>query len=311
MDSLLPHAVSDSEQFLDALDHALAGVGHRRQAGNLRRIRFAFDKPWKQAYEKVHSYIDKRVRAALEATSPYSSKAEMTEAAAQSSPRRYILLHELAQQICDPIKLRYQILSVFLPARDTTSILVGNALFHLARNPHLWIALHETALRIDPDTLTYESLKSLTEYRNVILETLRLQGPSGRVIRHAKRDTVLPRGGGKDGQSPILVRRGTTVSSNLWCMHHDPDIWGPDTHVFKPERWIGKRSLWEFVPFFGGPRICPANQQVLTHASYTLVRLTREFRYIENRDPVARYVKSTKVTTQSRNGVKIAFTTER
>ena len=80
--------------------------------------------------------------------------------------------------------------------------------------------------------------------------------------------------------------------------------------MFKPERWIGKRPLWEFVPFFGEQRICPANQQVLTHASYTLVRLTRQFRCIENRDPMLEYVELTKMTTQSRNGVKIAFPEE-
>ena len=38
-----------------------------------------------------------------------------------------------------------------------------------------------------------------------------------------------------------------------------------------------------------------------------LVRLVREFARIENRDPVAEYVEFTKMTTESRNGVKIAL----
>lgn len=206
----------------------------------------------------------------------------------------------------DPIQLRYQILGVFLPARDTTGILLSNALFHLARNPHIWTKLRQRALETDPEKLTFESLKSLIDFRHVIFETLRLQGPSGRSLRVATRDTTLPRGGGKDGQSPILVKKGTHISVNIWAMHHDADIY-PDVYKFKPERWVGKRPLWDFVPFYGGSRICPANQQVLTYASYTLVRLTREFAAIENRDPKMEYVELTKMTTQSRNGVKITL----
>jgi len=155
--------------------------------------------------------------------------------------------------------------------------------------------------------LTFESLKSLVDFRYVIFETLRLQGPAGRQVRRAIRDTILPRGGGMDGQSPILVKKGTSVSANRFQMHHDPDIYGPDAYIFKPERWIGRRPLWEFVPFSGGPHICPANQQVLTYAIYTLVRLTREFVSIEKRDSVLEYVELMKMTTQSRNGVQIAL----
>ena len=44
---------------------------------------------------------------------------------------------------------------------------------------------------------------------------MRPQGSSGRVVRYTKRDIVLPRGGGKDGQSPILVKEGTSVDSNV------------------------------------------------------------------------------------------------
>ena len=296
MDSLLSDTPFDSDQFLRVFDEALAGVGKRRLAGNLSSIRYAFDRPWKRAYETIHSYVDERVKDALETTS--GNKAES---------RNYILLYEMAKQIHDPIELRYQIIAVFLPARDTTSILVGNALFYLARNPHVWTELRKTALEIDPEKLTFELLKSLTDFRNVLWETMRIQGPSGRVIRYAARDTVLPRGGGKDGQSPILVTKGSSVDSNVWCMHHDCDIWGSDVHVFKPDRFIGKRLSWEFVPFYGGPRICPANQQVLTHASYTLVRLTRQFEHIENSDPVMEYIELRKMTAQSRNGVKIVL----
>ena len=302
MDSLLPDNPFDYEKFYAALERSLTGLMQRRQAGNMRSIRCAYDPEWKQAYKEVHAYIDERVAEALEKTSSSSSPNEAPE----GKHRKYVLLQEMAKQIRDPIELHYQIIGVFLPARDTTSTLLSNALFNLARNPHIWHQLRQTALQLDPEKLTFESLKSLKDFRYVIFETLRLQGPSGRSQTAAKRDTVLPRGGGADGQSPILVKRGTHLSSNVWAMHHDPDLY-PSPFVFKPERWAGKRQSWEFVPFLGGPRICPANQQVLTYATYTLVRLTREYAAIENRDPVLQYVELTKMTTRSRNGVKISL----
>lgn len=97
---------------------------------------------------------------------------------------------------------------------------------------------------------------------------------------------------------------------NLWGLHHDREVWGEDVNIFQPHRWDNvdvKRWQWEFVPFLGGPRICPAMHQVLTQSIYLLVRLTREFSIIENRDPVLEYRGLVKALTESINGVKVGF----
>ena len=300
MDSLRPDTPFDSLEFMKAFDESLAGVGRRRRAGMLR-FRYMFDKKWKEAYEKVHAFIDHRVQKALEETAQEKISNE------QIQPQRYVLLHEMAKEIRDPIELRFQILNVFLPARDTTSIAVANTLFHLARNPKVWSDLRSAALSLGSQPLTFEVLKSLTLFKYVLFETIRLQGPSGRVLRTALRNTVLPVGGGLSGRSPVFVEKGVVVALNLWGLHHDRDIWGDDVDEFKPQRWVDKRPMWEFVPFLGGPRICPAQQQVLTQALYVLVRLVREFAGIGNRDPTLEYVERTKMTVESRNGVKIAL----
>ena len=302
MHSLDPNSTFDSSIFLKALDESLAGVGRRRQAGVLR-YRYYFDKSWRRAYETVHSFVDQQVQRALAETTAGENSGSQNPKAQTG----YILLNEMAKEICDPIELRYEIIGVFLPARDTSSIQVGNSLFHLSRNPQVWLDLRKSSMALGSTPLTFETLKSLVDFRNVLHETLRVQGPSGRTLRQASCDTVLPVGGGDDGKSPIAVQKGTIVALNFWGSHHDPDTWGEDADKFVPSRWIGKRPLWEFVPFLGGPRICPAQQQVLTHAVYILVRLTRRFARIENRDPAEEYVEFTKMTTQSRNGVKIAL----
>ena len=118
---------------------------------------------------------------------------------------------------------------------------------------------------------------------------------------------MLPVGGGRDGRAPVFVERGAVVALNLWGLHHDRDIWGDDVDEFRPGRWVDRRPLWEFVPFLGGPRICPAQQQVLTQAVYVLVRLVREFERVENRNEVGEYVEAGGTTVESRNGVRIAL----
>ena len=55
--------------------------------------------------------------------------------------------------------------------------------------------------------------------------------------RVAMRDTVLPLGGGPDGKSPILVRKGQPVNYQPYVMHRRKDLYGEDALEFKPERW--------------------------------------------------------------------------
>ena len=302
MNSLQPEPSAECVEFLQAFTKAQRWVTKRREMGWLS-FRYDFDKDWIDSYTKVHRFVDQQVKRALRETEK-ESKSDLDSPPVR---KRYVLLDELAKQIRDPIQLRYQILGVFLPARDTTSIAVGNVLFQLARHPHIWTKLRGVSLELGDEPLTIEKLKSLVEFRYVLLETIRLVGPAARVVRTAVRDTVLPSGGGRDRKSPVFVSKGTTVSMGMWCMHHDKDIWGDDVQEFKPDRWTGRKTNWEFLPFSGGPRICPAQQQVLTHVVYILVRLTQRFESIENCDPVLEYIEQMNMAFESRNGVKVAL----
>ena len=74
---------------------------------------------------------------------------------------------------------------------------------------------------------------------------------------------------------------------------------------FKPKRWMGSKHTWDWTPIFGGPRICPAREQILTQAVY--VGLVSTFEKIENRDGSVDYVDLTKMLTESQNGAKVAL----
>jgi cytochrome P450 len=125
--------------------------------------------------------------------------------------------------------------------------------------------------------------------------------------RFAIKDTVLPRGGGPDGQQPLFVPKGTMVGYSVFTMHRRKDIYGPDAEEYRPERWETLRPGWEYLPFNGGPRICLGQQYALTEASYVTVRLVQEFSRIESRDP-GPWMEGLTLTCASKNGVKVGLT---
>lgn len=98
--------------------------------------------------------------------------------------------------------------------------------------------------------------------RAVLNESLRLYPIVPNNNREALHDTILPLGGGKDGQSPLFVPKGQIVVWDLYSMHRRKDIYGVDADVFKPERWLDSgdetalRPGWAYLPFNGGPRTC-------------------------------------------------------
>jgi len=303
----LPETPPEELEFLEAFDHCLVGLVLRLVAGPLRPL-FKLDPTWKPAYTKVHKFVDRNVQIALDRQREFAKTGKDPEK--EGERKKYILLHQMAMDNQDALYLRAQIINVFFPARDTSALAIGNVMFEMARRPDVWEELRAEVAAIGDQKLTFELIKDLKYAKAIISETLRLHVPGTRILRIALKDTVLPVGGGPDQQSPLWVAKGTIIEMDLYAMHRNPKIWGDDAEEFKPSRWAPGRPLWEakrqYSPFIGGIRICPAQQMVLAQLTYLIVRLAQEFKTIENKDPVYRYVEEIKMTVESRNGTKIA-----
>lgn len=67
-------------------------------------------------------------------------------------------------------------------------------------------------------------------------------------------------------------------------MHRREDLWGPDAHVFDPDRFLDDRlrkyllpNPFIFLPFNAGPRMCLGQQFAYHEVSLFLIRLLQTF----------------------------------
>ncbi|MCJ1251528.1 hypothetical protein MMC30_008763 [Trapelia coarctata] len=286
---------AQSNELLQTFDAALRGLGKRILLGRLR-ILIWWDRSYGRLAQRVHAVIDKYIDEAL---------VGQKEEPLLHRPQRS-MLDEFLVTVKDRAEVRNHLLNIFLPARDGTAIGLSGVCFLLARNPQIWRKLRAEVLLIK-GPVTYSVLKSLNYMRWVINESFRLITPAHSNTRLCLRNCILPSGGGHDGTAPIFVPRGTQVTVNFGAMHRDKDIWGEDAEDFRPERWDGFEPGWHYIPFSGGPRICPGQQIALTETAYVLVRLLQEFKDIENRDPEIAFIEESRLIVESRNGVMVGL----
>ncbi|EEP75550.1 hypothetical protein UREG_00396 [Uncinocarpus reesii 1704] len=221
---------------------------------------------------------------------------------------KYIFLEEISKSIKDPVRLRSELLNILLAGRDTTASLLAICFHQLARHKDVWNQLrNEIMENIGHRHPTYEDIKSLKYLKYVLNETLRLFPVVPWNGREAVVTTTLPRGGGPDGKSKIVVKKGTFVFYSPWSLHRSK-FYGEDANEFKPSRWETLRPAWNYIPFNGGPRICLGQQYALTEASYVVIRLLQAFKDIDNRDPIEPFIEHTTLTLSSHTGTKVALT---
>lgn len=100
-------------------------------------------------------------------------------------------------------------------------------------------------------------------------ETLRLFPPLAHLAKETKtHDVTVTTSKGKT----YFIPRGTIVYINPLALGRDPRTWGPDSHSFRPSRWLldpsaepGTATIsniktpvrGSFVPWSAGPRACP------------------------------------------------------
>ncbi|TGO47587.1 hypothetical protein BCON_0271g00080 [Botryotinia convoluta] len=287
VESQSPNTPFDAREFLDAFDMTMRGLGARMMLGKLKFIR-GRDIEWKKAFGKVHAYIDKHVSRVLESQKSAKNREEEEKSPIQKQKRRIRLIYAISFYL-------------FIPAHDATSIAVSDVFFHLARDADRWDKLRREVLAATTgQTLSFEVLKSMKYLRYVSVST----PPQAFYGEYVTKDTILPLSGGPDGKAPFLVKKGSDITCDIHALHRDKSYWGSDADDFRPERWETLRPTWEYLPFSGGPRICPAQQMVFIDSAYIIVRVMQKFSKMESRDSRP-WIELFRMAVENGNGVRI------
>ncbi|CAN8100918.1 unnamed protein product [Discula destructiva] len=265
-------------EFARALKYSIDHMAVILVVGRLQSF-WGTDKKFEESNRICRAYVGTFVEDVM--------RFKKTEAGGEKKGGKKSFLQDLAAATDDVEKIQGDLLSLLLAGRDTTASLLCSLFYQLSRRPDVWKALCEEVEQIcqmGGERPTYDQLRELKYARWCINEVLRLYPPVPTSAKVARRDTVLPRGGGPDGKLPIYIPAGRKVFWSSYTMHRNPETWGPDAEEFRPERWENARPSWTYIPFNGGPRICIGQQYAITETLYVIVRMVQEFESVEARD---------------------------
>ncbi|MBA0681405.1 hypothetical protein Goari_023211 [Gossypium aridum] len=148
-----------------------------------------------------------------------------------------------------------------------------------------------------PDSEDISKLKIMTM---IIYETLRLYGPSIGMMRRAEREVRL-------GKLVLPANLDLLVVHS--AAHHDPQLWGDEVHLFKPERFaegIAKAinyNVGAFCPFGLGPRNCVGMNFAITEAKIALSMILQ--RYTISLSPAYVHSPIPYITVQPQHGIQV------
>ena len=271
--SLMTHKNSNSgaSDFARDFDAAQKGLAIRFRLGPLY---FLYNPAqFRQSCDGVHRFIEDYI----------TDHSREKKAVGFDMPDSFV--NQLDKETTDRSALRDQLLNILLAGRDTTACCLSWTVRLIVRHPQVMQRLREeirsalgTEFEVRP---TRDEIRKMHYLSSVIKESLRLCPPVPMNNRTARKTTLLPRGGGFDGKSPVLVRGGEMVSFGQYVNARRKSIWGAEADVFRPERWEGHETSnpfgWGYFPFHGGPRTCLGQDFATMEVAYTIVRLLQAF----------------------------------
>ncbi|KAI8527475.1 hypothetical protein RHMOL_Rhmol12G0078400 [Rhododendron molle] len=147
-----------------------------------------------------------------------------------------------------------------------------------------------------------EGIARLKIMSMILNETLRLYPPVISLLRRVEREVRL----GK-----LIVPANTYVMVPLLALHHDPEIWGQDVHLFKPERFADGMAkatnniIAGFNPFGFGRRNCVGLNFAANEAKIAPSMILQRYRCTLSPNYVHSPIQI--LTIRPKNGIPIIF----
>ncbi|GKZ23684.1 hypothetical protein AbraIFM66951_004560 [Aspergillus brasiliensis] len=247
-----------------------------------------------KACKSAREYVTSRVVRDLERRDSVDKEAE------RPTLKSHINIGETSQ-------LTDQALSILL-ANDSMSTTLSGMFYCLAQNDRVVHKLRASiinAIGLTPPT--WGQLGTLHYVRWVIQETMRLFPAVVFNARVANKDSILPTGGGADGDAPILVMKGDIVVFSTWARHRLGKDFGEKPEEFRPERWEQlSGDMAGYIPFNKGPRICPGQHYAMIVLTYIVTRIFQTFSTVSDYNTKP-WKERISMTFENENGVLVGL----
>ncbi|KAJ3685066.1 hypothetical protein LUZ61_014230 [Rhynchospora tenuis] len=164
----------------------------------------------------------------------------------------------------------------YIAGYETTSLLLTWTLVVLSMHPMWQVRARNEVLEILGESRpSFDSLSKLKIVTMIFYEVLRLYPSLVFMIRETFKPLKL---------GDFTLPAGVQLVLPVLDMHHNPDFWGPDVNEFNPNRFsegVMKASKIPqvFLPFGGGPRVCPGQNFAMIEAKACLARILQHFSF--------------------------------
>lgn len=281
-------------------------------------------------YERI---FDQQLYNVLEA----KLKSEQMQPKKKDNSAKAIVQLALADMDATPALLRNtvaQIKSFLFAGQDTTATMIQWLCYELARanlDPkskeimQKLEAEHDRVFGAEPFSAlemlkqpgqAEELLGSSIPYTTAFIkETLRLHPPAStaRIVPDVSKE-YPPLFANIDGARVQI--NGLRIYGCHWLIHRNPKVWGPDAHVFNPDRWLDEKYMstipagaWR--PFERGPRNCIGQELALLEGKVVMAAVTRGLRFekvgLTGRDGEKEVFSVQHVTSVPVDGMKMRF----
>ena len=214
------------------------------------------------------------------------------------------LIDSLMEAFPNPNIVADAALNFLSAGRDTTAQSLTWTFYALMRHPTIITKLleeHATAFPTDQKiTTTTLQPSNIPCTLALFYESLRLYPPVPFELKQCIHPITLP-----DGTS---LPRSSIIVWCIWAMNRSTQIWGPDAHLFRPDRWLAEahadddddsngtagesegnrpkqkvisKSPSSFPVFNGGPRSCLGKKMAELMVCWVLVKVVGEFELVE------------------------------
>ncbi|XP_060964844.1 cytochrome P450 714C2 [Cannabis sativa] len=199
--------------------------------------------------------------------------------------------------------------NIYLAGYETTAVSATWCLMLLAANQDWQHRVRQELLHHLSQTHThthtpinYHMLRNLKQLTMVINEALRLYPPVTVVSREAFKDMKF---------GDINVPKGVNVWIMVLTLHTDPEIWGPDSYKFNPNRFAngitGACKLPHlYMPFGMGPRVCLGQNLAMVELKLLLAFLLSNFSFALS--PAYRHAPTLRLVVEPEHGVDLLVT---